>query len=95
MGYVEVLKSGRTRLRLGNHIMYLEMGSTSNIRQVFIFSIMVEKSKSSCFFFVQELVMVDTNVDDRTGSMCDLGQVKHRLVCVPDWQSELAEASRK
>lgn len=34
MGYIEVLKSGRTRLKLGSHIMYLEMGSFSNIRQV-------------------------------------------------------------
>lgn len=39
--------------------------------------------------------MVDTNTEDRSGSMFDLGKVNHRLVCVPDWQNELAEAAKK
>ncbi|XP_065347790.1 DNA-directed RNA polymerase III subunit RPC4 [Cloeon dipterum] len=75
IGYIEILQSGKARLKLGNHKMYMEMGAYSSIRQ--------------------ELVMVDVNTDEKRGNMCDLGQVNHRLICVPDWQSELAEAFNK
>ncbi|XP_059483496.1 DNA-directed RNA polymerase III subunit RPC4 [Neocloeon triangulifer] len=75
LGYIEILKSGKARLKMGNHSMCLEMAASSNIRQ--------------------EIISVDVNGEDRSGSMCDLGQVNDRLVCVPDWHSELLEAFQK
>ncbi|XP_038060177.1 DNA-directed RNA polymerase III subunit RPC4-like [Patiria miniata] len=45
--------------------------------------------------FLQDLMSIKLDDDDRTGEMTRLGQVKHRIVCTPDFESLLQLAPSK
>ncbi|CAH1793901.1 unnamed protein product, partial [Owenia fusiformis] len=72
IGKLQVLKSGKTRLLLGNVNLDVSMGTPCG--------------------FLQDLVSVQ--IAGETGDMCSLGNIKHRLVCLPDFESLLTQTQR-
>ncbi|KPP58063.1 DNA-directed RNA polymerase III subunit RPC4-like [Scleropages formosus] len=73
IGKVQIRKSGKVQLVLGEVIM--------------------DVSEGAAFSFLQQLVSVRLS-EGFTGDMCVLGNVKHKLVCSPDFESLLQEVER-
>ncbi len=42
--------------------------------------------------FLQDLISVDVNAEEKSGKMRALGPIKYKAVCLPDWD-ELIEDS--
>ncbi|XP_069686660.1 DNA-directed RNA polymerase III subunit RPC4 [Periplaneta americana] len=72
IGKLQLMKSGKARLVLGNNVLYVDMGTQVCFRQ--------------------DLIAVNLDQSSHGGDMINLGPVKTRLVCSPDWETMLTKA---
>ncbi|KAK9503122.1 hypothetical protein O3M35_011756 [Rhynocoris fuscipes] len=69
IGKLQILKSGRARLILGDAKLWLEPGTQTA--------------------FKQDLISVNLDTNNKTGSMINMGELTTRMLITPDWESLL------
>ena len=87
MGKLQVLKSGRTRLILGNIALDVEMGTQVGFLQVInviylAFEYVCCQNVDNDRGYLQDVVAM--HVAKERGEVATLGHVQHRLVCTPE-----------
>lgn len=97
LGKLQIRKSGKVELKMGDIVMDVSEGAAFSFLQVrkrnqqntlLCLSVIVRL----CVIFLQELVSV-RHSEGKSGDMMVLGNVHHKLVLSPDFQSLLTQAA--
>lgn len=95
LGKLEILKSGRTRLRFGENSFFVDAGIQQQFHQVnynLIIRTLMYKAQilyDNFFLIFQELLAAKIDTVSLTGDLINLGPVNNKLICSPDLESML------